>query len=110
MASVSVGAAESTLGRPPSLLRRLLRHRLFMTGVVLFGAMVFLAVFADLISILPPEKMQVRLRFRPPQWGMPFGTDNYGRDIWSRAAFGARLSLAIGLEVVVLTGTLGTAI
>ena len=55
-----------------------------MTGVVLFGAMVMLALFADLLAILPPEKMQVRLRFRPPQWAFPFGTDNYGRDIWSR--------------------------
>jgi peptide/nickel transport system permease protein len=109
MASVSV-APEAALARGPSLMRGLLRHRLFMTGVVLFGAMVFLAVFADLISILPPEKMQVRLRFKAPQWGMPFGTDNYGRDIWSRAVFGARLSLAIGLAVVVVTGTLGTAI
>jgi peptide/nickel transport system permease protein len=110
MAVVSVAAPEAALARGSSLLRRLLHHRLFMTGVVLFGAMVFLAVFADLVSILPPEKMQVRLRFKPPQWGMPFGTDNYGRDIWSRAVFGARLSLAIGLAVVVLTGTLGTAI
>ena len=110
MASVDAAAvpAEATLGRAPSLTRRLLRHRLFMTGVVLFGAMVFLAVFADLISILPPEKMQVRLRFKPPQWGMPFGTDNYGRDIWSRAVYGARLSLAIGLAVVVVTGIAGT--
>jgi peptide/nickel transport system permease protein len=109
MANVSIAAPDAVV-RAPSLLRRLLRHRLFMTGVVLFGAMVFLAIFADLISILPPEKMQVRLRFKPPQWGMPFGTDNYGRDIWSRAVFGARLSLAIGLAVVVLTGALGTAI
>jgi peptide/nickel transport system permease protein len=109
MASVDAAAAGgATLGRGPSLTRRLLRHRLFMTGVVLFGAMVFLAVFADLISLLPPEKMQVRLRFRAPQWGMPFGTDNYGRDIWSRAVYGARLSLAIGLAVVIITGLAGT--
>jgi peptide/nickel transport system permease protein len=109
MASVdAVAAGAATLGRAPSLTRRLLRHRLFMTGVVLFGAMVFLAVFADLISLLPPEKMQVRLRFRAPQWGMPFGTDNYGRDIWSRAVYGARLSLAIGLAVVIITGLAGT--
>ena len=47
-----------------SLARRLLRHRLFMTGVILFGAMVLLALFADVLAILPPEKMQVRLRFR----------------------------------------------
>lgn len=108
MASASIATSEATPARPSNLLRRLLRHKLFMTGLVLFGAMVFLAVFADVISILPPEKMQVRLRFKPPQWGMPFGTDNYGRDIWSRAVYGARLSLAIGLAVVIVTGFLGT--
>ncbi len=110
MASASLAAPEPALPRAQGLLPRLLRHRLFVTGAVLFGAMVFLAVFADLITILPPEKMQVRLRFRPPQWGMPFGTDNYGRDIWSRAVYGARLSLAIGLAVVVFTGVAGTLI
>jgi peptide/nickel transport system permease protein len=108
MAGVDAAAAGATLGRAPGLTRRLLRHRLFMTGVILFGAMVFLAVFADFISLLPPEKMQVRLRFRPPQWDMPFGTDNYGRDIWSRAVYGARLSLAIGFAVVIVTGLAGT--
>ena len=103
-------ASAAPVMRAPSLARRLLRHRLFMTGVILFGAMVMLALFADLLAILPPEKMQVRLRFRPPQWAFPFGTDNYGRDIWSRAVYGARLSLAIGFAVVIVTGIAGTLI
>ena len=108
MSAEAAIAPSGALIKAPSLARRLLRHRLFVTGVILFGSMVVLAVFADLLAILPPEKMQVRLRFRAPQWGMPFGTDNYGRDIWSRAVYGARLSLAIGLAVVIVTGVAGT--
>ncbi|MBI3711142.1 MAG: ABC transporter permease [Proteobacteria bacterium] len=87
-----------------------MRHRLFATGVVLFGIVLVLAVFADVLAIAPPEKMQVRFRFRTPEWAFPLGTDNFGRDIWSRLVYGARLSLAIGFGVVVATGIAGTAI
>jgi peptide/nickel transport system permease protein len=96
--------------RTPPLWRRLVRHRLFMTGAVILVVMLALAIFADLIQILPPGKMQVRLRFRTPAWAYPLGTDNYGRDIWSRLVHGARLSLAIGCAVALATGLLGTLI
>ncbi|MBE0624312.1 MAG: ABC transporter permease [Burkholderiales bacterium] len=95
--------------RPPSLWQRLLGHRLFVTGAVIVVFMLLLAIFADLIQILPPEKMQVRLRFQTPSFSFPLGTDNYGRDIWSRLAHGARLSMAIGFAVALLTGITGTA-
>ncbi len=95
---------------PPPLWRRLVRHRLFMTGAVILLVMLALAVFADLIQLRPPEKMQVRLRFRTPAWGYPLGTDNYGRDIWSRLVHGARLSLSIGAAVALVTGVAGTLI
>jgi len=96
--------------RPSSIWRKLLRHRLFMTGATLLLLMVLLAIFADLIEIRPPEKMQVRLRFKTPDFAYPLGTDNYGRDIYSRLVHGARLSLAIGFAVALITGILGTAI
>ncbi|MSP98420.1 MAG: ABC transporter permease [Betaproteobacteria bacterium] len=103
-------APASALDRPPTLWRRLRTHRLFMTGAVIVGCMLLLAIFADLIQILPPEKMQVRLRFRTPDFPYPLGTDNYGRDIWSRLVHGARLSLAIGFGVALVTGIAGTLI
>jgi peptide/nickel transport system permease protein len=96
--------------RPLSMWRKLLHHRLFMTGATLLLVMVLLAVFADWIEIRPPEKMQVRLRFKTPDFAYPLGTDNYGRDIYSRLVHGARLSLAIGFAVALITGILGTAI
>src|SRR5690606_13825794 len=93
-----------------TLWRRLRGHRLFMTGAVIVGIMLLLALFADLIQILPPEKMQVRARFRTPDLPYPLGTDNYGRDIWSRLVHGARLSLSIGFAVALVTGVVGTLI
>ena len=112
MASVETLATPERLeaARPPSICRKLLRHRLFMTGATLLLLMVLLAIFADLIEIRPPEKMQVRLRFKTPDFAYPLGTDNYGRDIYSRLVHGARLSLAIGFAVALITGILGTAI
>ena len=112
MASVDTLATPERLeaARPPSIWRKLLRHRLFMTGATLLLLMVLLAIFADLIEIRPPEKMQVRLRFKTPDFAYPLGTDNYGRDIYSRLVHGARLSLAIGFAVALITGILGTAI
>ena len=92
------------------LWRRLLGHRLFITGVILFGLVLAMALFADLLATAAPEKMNVRARFRTPQWAFLLGTDNYGRDIWSRLLYGSRLSLSIGFAVVLVTGAAGTCI
>lgn len=108
--STSNNIDTETLTTPTPLWRRLIRHRLFMTGLLIIGFMFLLAVFADLIQIRAPERMQVRLRFKTPDFAYPLGTDNYGRDIWSRLVHGARLSLSIGLAVAVVTGILGTII
>ena len=90
--------------------RRLFRHRLFVTGLILFGTMLFLALAADWIAPHNPMRMQFRMRFRPPGEAFLFGTDNFGRDIFSRLCFGARLSLGIGFAVVIVNGFFGTAI
>ena len=100
----------AVVGQPQALWRRLAGHRLFVTGAVIIVFMALLAIFADVIQILPPEKMQVRLRFLRPEFAFPLGTDNYGRDIWSRLAHGARLSIAIGFAVALVTGIAGTTI
>jgi len=90
--------------------RRLFQHRLFVTGLVLFGAMVFLGLAADVIAPHDPMRMAFRVRFRPPGEGFLFGTDNFGRDIFSRLCFGARVSLGIGFAVVLVNAILGTGI
>ena len=88
-------------------LRRLLGHRAFVVGAVLFGIVLFLAIFADVITSVDPNKLSVRNRFKPPSLEYPFGTDNVGRSQLSRVVHGARLSLAIGLAVVILNAVFG---
>ena len=90
--------------------RRLARHRSFVVGAGLFALVVAVALGAPVLAPSAPERMQFRLRFSPPGPGLPFGTDNFGRDLMSRVVYGARLSLEIGFGVMVMTGVAGTLI
>ena len=85
-------AAPRARRRYPTL-RRLLRHKLFLTGSTLVLIVSLAALLADLITVADPLKLSIRDRFEPPSLEFPFGTDNFGRSQWSRAIYGARLSL-----------------
>ncbi len=91
-------------------LRRLLHHRLFVLGCVLFGIILLVAIAAPLIAPLDPNKLSMRNKFRPPSGDFIFGTDNFGRSLWSRVVWGAQLSMFIGASVVAINAVLGTAI
>jgi peptide/nickel transport system permease protein len=91
-------------------LRRLLRHGSFRIGAVLVLVLVLAAVFAPLITHVDPTAMRIRYRFRPPSADFLFGTDMFGRDVFARVLYGARLSLWIGFAVAVLSGLLGALI
>ncbi|MBM3547837.1 MAG: ABC transporter permease [Alphaproteobacteria bacterium] len=103
-------AAANPLRRRQSTFGRLMRHRLFVSGLVLLGLMVLMAIFADLLATHNPVQVRARFRFRPPSFDNFFGTDNFGRDIYTRVVYGARLSISIGFAVVLLTAIAGTAI
>ena len=92
-----------------STFRRLIRHRSFMIGLVLFGFVLALAVFAWWIAPNDPNRTAIRIRFRPPQLDrvLLLGTDNLGRNLLSRVVHGAQLSLMIGLGVVILNAVFG---
>ncbi len=89
------------------VLMRLLRHKAFLIGFILFGLVVLAAVFADLITTADPARISIRNRFKPPSLEHPLGTDNLGRSQLARIVHGARLSLAIGFAVVVLNAVFG---
>jgi peptide/nickel transport system permease protein len=91
-------------------LRRLLRHRLFMTGLVLFGVIAVIAAAAPWITAVDPQRLSMRNKFLPPDADWVFGTDNFGRSLWSRVVWGAQLSMIIGASVVALNAVFGTLI
>ena len=88
-----------TVGR-----RALGRSRSTLVGGLIVLAMVLIALFASLLSPYDPQDIQVPQRLLGPGRAHPFGTDNLGRDIFSRVIHGARVSLLVG-SLVVLCAT-----
>jgi len=87
--------------------KRLLRHRLFMTGLVLFLIIAITAILAPWITDVDPNRLSMRNKFKPPGEGWVFGTDSFGRSLWSRVVWGAQLSMMIGASVVALNAVFG---
>ncbi|MBM2826082.1 MAG: transporter permease [Dehalococcoidia bacterium] len=78
-------------------------------GMVLLLIMVIMAVFADVISPYEPVAQDLTVKLQPPSWQHIFGTDQFGRDLFSRILYGARTSLYVGVGVT-LIGTTAAAI
>jgi peptide/nickel transport system permease protein len=89
-------------------LRRLLRHRLFVTGLVLTLIVLIVAALAPVLTDADPNRLRMRDKFLPPGWEHLFGTDNFGRSLYSRVIWGAQLSVEIGLSVVAINAVFGT--
>lgn len=102
--------------RRASLWRRLFSSPSAVIGLALFLAVVIAALAAPVIAPHAPDQQHLALRLRPPGWapddGPVFwlGSDTLGRDVLSRILFGARVSLAVGLASVLISGTLGIAL
>ena len=109
-AAAIVAAERLAPRRRLRVLRKLAHHRSFVVGGAIVILLVFAALAAPLLSSLDPMAMRVRVRFQPPQWAFPFGTDRFGRDVYTRVLHGARISLWIGLGTTLLSGLVGAAI
>ena len=92
------------------VIRQGVRHRTIVIGGGLVLLVALVALGADFIAPHDPLQNNFRARLQPPDASHWFGTDHFGRDILSRVIFGGRLSLEIGLLVVVMTGIFGTLI
>ena len=98
----------------PSLTRRMLANPALVIGMTLIGIVVAMAVLAQWISPHDPYAQDLTRRLVPPFWhakgGLtnPLGTDNLGRDYLSRVIYGARISLLIGISVMIISGLIGT--
>jgi peptide/nickel transport system permease protein len=85
------------------------RHPTIFIGAVLLGVLVIVAVFAPLIAADPLKQAPVN-RLRPPSERWWFGTDQYGRDVFARTIYGARVSLVVGISVALFSSAIGLAI
>lgn len=95
--------------------RQIRRERFFanpslILGLIGFVAIVLAAVLIPAVSQVDPNVMAVRDRLQGPSLAHPFGTDEFGRDLFIRVLHGARVSLLVGGTVALVSGAVGTLI
>lgn len=83
------------------------RYRQIFIGFVMLSVVLICAIAAPLIASHDPDDLDVPQRLKSPSVEHIFGTDQYGRDVFSRVVFGARLTIIVGTSVVLLTGFAG---
>ena len=84
-------------------LRLLFRRKVAVVGAVLVVLDVLVALFAPALARWDPQRLDVKARLSPPGEAHWMGTDDVGRDVWSRVIHGARLSVVVGGAVVIET-------
>jgi len=92
------------------VLRRYLRHRIALVGTIVMLLIVLACVLAPLISSYDPTKTSILDRYAPPGGEHPMGTDDLGRDQFTRILYGGQISILIGLLSVLLSLLIGTVI
>lgn len=83
-------------------------NRLTIIGLVIVAVLVIVALFAPWIATHDVGATNLSLRYLPPTAEHWFGTDSTGRDIFSRVVYGARISLQVGIIVVLVSAFIGT--
>lgn len=105
--------AAAAAARRGGLLRELWHDKAGFFGALFLLVLLIAAIFAPLIAPHDPGAQSLSARLDPPfwleggSWSHPLGTDNLGRDVLSRLIHGARVSLLVGVAVVVLSGIWG---
>ncbi|MBN9047541.1 MAG: ABC transporter permease subunit [Rhizobiales bacterium] len=89
---------------------RFSRHPQMLVGLAIIVVMVFTMIFAPWIAPYTPSKLDLLNRLAPPSAAHWFGTDQIGRDIFSRVVYGSRISVTVGLGVVIVALPIGACI
>lgn len=88
----------------------LARHPTVVLGAVLLLAICALSLAAPLLGTVDPISINPAYRLRDPSVEAWFGTDRFGRDLYSRVLYGGRISLIVGFSVAALSTAIGLAI
>lgn len=108
--------AAKELTRADMMKRRILGHKGLLAGCFILGLIVVLSLLAPWIAPHDPYEQDLAKRMIPPIWEVrglwehPLGTDNLGRDYLSRLLWGGRISLLIGVSVMLISGLIGASL
>ena len=103
-------ASGSSSPNEASLFKVLLQRRSVLIGLIILAVIGFCALFAPLITSIDPAAISVRERLTPPGWEYWLGTDEFGRDNFTRLIYAGRVSLSVGLGVAIVSSIFGIAL
>ncbi|MED3573673.1 ABC transporter permease [Cytobacillus praedii] len=89
------------------LIRRFLSNKLAVTGSIIIVIILLFTFAGPLFASHDPYELEAKQRLLEPSAAHIFGTDNYGRDLFSRVAHGAKVSIGVGFFVAIITSILG---
>lgn len=91
-------------------MRRFRQNRLAVYSIYVILFFYACAILAPILAPYDPSAIPdvMTNRYLPPSWAHPFGTDEFGRDLFSRALYGGRVSLSVGLLAMIIAKTIGT--
>ncbi len=105
--SVAQLSDESSQGSQRRFVRAFMRNRIAVVGLVIVSIMIFVALFGPLIAPYSPNKTNAADRLQPPGSQYFLGTDEFGRDIFTRLLYGARISLEVAFIAQTISVVLG---
>jgi peptide/nickel transport system permease protein len=103
---MAVTSSPAIAGRP-GLASLIFQRKSLLIGLAVLGIITTLAVLAPLIAPYAPNKLSVVNRLKPPSERWWFGTDEFGRDIFSRTIYAGQLSLLVGAVATLLAAAIG---
>ncbi|CAN5523758.1 ABC transporter permease [soil metagenome] len=103
----SVALLEQRPARQPSILSAIRRQRLALTGALIVTFFAMVALIGPEFAPHGPTEQFSADRLQSPNSQYPLGTDEFGRDIFTRILYGARISFQVGIIVVGISGTVG---
>jgi peptide/nickel transport system permease protein len=83
---------------------------MFVIGATVLALIASIAILVPVLPLPDPVAMDPMNRMKPPSLAHPFGTDNFGRDVFTRALWGAQISILVGFGVAFLSTVIGLAI
>lgn len=96
-----------TRGRFSQFARQMVRNRAGMIGLAIIAIVALVAIFAPLVAPYDPYEINRLDRLQGPSWAHLMGTDEFGRDVFSRIVYGARISMGVGIASVAIATLLG---
>ena len=90
------------------IITRLVRRRISLIGLLLVLITIFFAIFGPLVMPYDPNEIDTKAILQAPNAYHLLGTDELGRDLFSRIIYGARISILVGVVAVVIAFALGT--